>query len=170
MAKEEADVKVSYGAVGLLKNLAIPAPNKAPLGRAGLVASVAKFLGPKLDGVQPLQFATVGLLKHLCAGQVENAAQLVGASNEPLEALLELVQRTQDVPTRMEGTRVLVNAVRAVWSAPASGQGEAREKLVRQDVATALAKMVRCSPKYPVLVNEGIFALTLIGSEAKGGE
>ncbi|CEH17832.1 Rho/Rac GTPase guanine nucleotide exchange factor smgGDS/Vimar [Ceraceosorus bombacis] len=176
----EPDIKVIYGCVGLLKNLSIPAPNKSLLGDAGLLELVAPFLDAKYDNVQPLQFATVGLLKHLCAGgQIQNALRLVlGKSNGrmPLGILLSVLGRTEDVPTRMEGTRILVNAIKTLWQAQTSGdatsdskRAEAKSLLLGNEaVVTALSEMVRASHKYPVLVNEGIFALTLLSTEPAG--
>lgn len=216
LRRGESDIKVSHGLVGLLKNLSIPAANKPVIGALGVIPAVAPFLRREKDMVQPLQFGTVGLLKHLCAGELDNALRLVLPEQEAgksqgvnensaprvagdegtLEALLALTRRTDDVPTRMEGTRVLVNVIKTLWSsssspAPSSGatdgvlsqssssavptdrsdaRSRARTRLVRSDVTHALAEMVRGSPKYPVLVNEGVFGLTLVGSTVAGGE
>lgn len=177
------DIKVAHGLVSLLKNLSIAAPNKAVIGQLGVIGAVTRFLNQDKDMVQPLQFATAGVLKHLCAGVTENAVRLVngdvgGAS--ALNGLVDMIQRIDDVPTKMEATRVLVNVVKSLWtSARSHGASQAvsedaifsgRRKVVRRDVIQALAEMVRTSPKYPVLVNEGIIALTLVGSERDGAE
>ncbi len=177
------DIKVAHGLVSLLKNLSIPVPNKTVIGQLDVISAVVRFMGRDKDMVQPLQFATVGLLKHLCAGVTENAVRLVdGDAGHPsaLNALVDMIQRIDDVPTKMEATRVLVNAVKSLWtSARSSGAAQplsedailaARRKAVRRDVIQALAEMVRTSQKYPVLVNEGIIALTLVGSERMGAE
>ena len=158
------DIKVSHGLVSLLKNLSIPVPNKTVIGSLHVIPKVTPLLAKDKDMVQPLQFATVGLLKHLCAGVPSNAAQLVAGGT--LDALLELVGRIDDVPTKMEATRVIVNLVKALWSG--REHDAMRTKVVRRDAIQALAEMVRSSPKYPILVNEGIFALTLVGSQAEG--
>ena len=184
------DIKVAHGLVSLLKNLSIPAPNKVIIGELGAIQAVVRFMNRDKDMVQPLQFATVGLLKHLCAGVTENAIRLVGGeatglsttSTPPLalNAVVDMIQRIDDVPTKMEATRVLVNVVKSLWASVRSSNGSqalaeeailaARRKVVRRDVIQALAEMVRTSPKYPVLVNEGIIALTLVGSERVGAE
>ncbi|KAI3475886.1 hypothetical protein L1887_62646 [Cichorium endivia] len=180
------DIKVAHGLVSLLKNLSIPAPNKRIIGDLDAIHAVVRFLGRDKDMVQPLQFGTAGLLKHLCAAVPENAIRLVdieaGAqtasapSTSALNALLDMIARIDDVPTKMEATRVLVNAVKSLWTSARSAHVSqdailaARNKIVRRDVIQALAEMVRTSPKYPVLVNEGIMALTLIGSERAGAE
>lgn len=162
----KADIKVSHGIVCLLKNLSIPPDNKLPIGNQHkTVPLLSPYLSADMDKVQPLQFATVGLLKHLCAGCVDNSLDLVNGG-DTLEVLLELLQRTEDVPTRMEGTRVLVNVAKTLWSGAQDQQRlQSRQKLVSNAVVVALAEMVRSSPKYPVLVNEGIMAMTLLASE-----
>ena len=185
---EADDIKVAHGLVSLLKNLSIPSPNKTDIGALGVIAAVVRFMQRDKDMVQPLQFATVGLLKHLCAGVTENAVRLVdgepgstpNSSPSALNALVDMIQRIDDVPTKMEATRVLANVVKSLWtSARNSGASPspseevvlaARRKVARRDVIQALAEMVRTSPKYPVLVNEGIIALTLVGSERVGAE
>ncbi|SNX84424.1 uncharacterized protein MEPE_03133 [Melanopsichium pennsylvanicum] len=174
MLSQADDIKVAHGLVSLLKNLSIPAANKAVIGHLDVIDAVVRFMNRDKDMVQPLQFATVGLLKHLCAGAAKNALRLVeGAA---LNALVDMIQRIDDVPTKMEATRVLVNVVKSLWnSARGSDVSQealplARRKIVRRDVIQALAEMVRTSPKYPVLVNEGIIALTLVGSERLGAE
>ncbi|SJX62924.1 uncharacterized protein SRS1_13750 [Sporisorium reilianum f. sp. reilianum] len=182
------DINVAHGLVSLLKNLSIPAQNKAVIGQLDVIGAVVRFMGRDKDMVQPLQFATVGLLKHLCAGVTANAVRFVdggknGSHGDPLNALIDMIQRIDDVPTKMEATRVLVNVVKSLWtSARSSGSGSsseavseeavlaARSRVVRRDVIQALAEMVRTSPKYPVLVNEGVIALTLVGSERMGAE
>ncbi|KAJ1032945.1 hypothetical protein NDA16_000224 [Ustilago loliicola] len=182
LLKEADDIKVAHGLVSLLKNLSIPAANKVVIGELGIIDAVVRFMGKDKDMVQPLQFATVGLLKHLCGGVVENAVRLVDGEASggisALNALVDMIKRVDDVPTKMEATRVLVNVVKSLWNSASARTGgvaegtvlAARNKLVRRDVIQSLAEMVRTSPKYPVLVNEGIIALTLVGSERMGAE
>jgi hypothetical protein len=162
----KADIKVAHGIVCLLKNLSIPPDNKVILGHEHkIMPLLIPYLSADMDKVQPLQFATVGLLKHLCNGCAENCLDLVNGS-ESLDVLLQLLQRTEDVPTRMEGTRVLVNVAKTLYSGGQDQQRtQARRKLLTSAVVVALAEMVRSSPKYPVLVNEGILAMTLLASE-----
>ncbi|CDU22695.1 uncharacterized protein SPSC_01325 [Sporisorium scitamineum] len=181
------DIQVAHGLVSLLKNLSIPARNKAVIGQLDVIGAVVRFMNRDKDMVQPLQFATVGLLKHLCAGDTANAVRFVGGDKgssshgDPLNALIDMIKRIDDVPTKMEATRVLVNVVKSLWTSARSSSSDveafseeavlaARSRTVRRDVIQALAEMVRTSPKYPVLVNEGIIALTLVGSEKIGAE
>ncbi len=99
---------MAHGLVSLLKNLSIPAPNKTVIGQLDVIDAVTRFMNKDKDMVQPLQFATVGLLKHLCAGVTENAVRLVGgqgsgsSSSSALNALVDMIRRIDDVPTKMK--------------------------------------------------------------------
>jgi hypothetical protein len=171
LADPNVDVKVAHGMVGLLKNLAIPRQNKDPIGALGVIEASGRFLDKSKDMVQPLQFGTVGLLKHLCSGSVANAIKL--CNGQVLDALLDINRRTEDMPTKMESTRVLFNVIKTLWGAPTDSEGalaSAKSKICQPATATALAEMVRSGSKYPILVNEGIVALTLLSTSAAGAE
>ncbi|KAL9936703.1 hypothetical protein V8E36_004771 [Tilletia maclaganii] len=196
-----ASRRLSHGVLSLLKNLSIPETNKPLIGQLGVISRVtdAGFLGK--ENIQQVQFAAVGLLKHLCRGESACAVEVVlgpgpatggeasSTSNSPtaLDALLNLIAQTDDVPVRMEGTRVLVYVVKALWSSSASTSSPAAATAANfsaapQSIATAkatlstgspqahavrlaLARMVRTAGRYPVLVNEGVVALTLLATE-----
>lgn len=185
--RENNDYKVQHAVVGILKNLAVPAANKRILGKEGIIEITAPLLD--IDTVKPLQFGVVGVIKHLCVSNVSNSVRLVGVEKSteqtPLTRLLALLIRTDEVPVRSEGARVLVNAVKSIWSynsgssnsssgstpsTPLSPTGETatldlsriKSRLSQSDVAIPLANMVQNSGKYPVLQNEGAIALTLL--------
>ena len=100
------------------------------------------LLRPTLDMVVPLQNASIGILKHLCAGNVASALKVVLpavapgqtsvislspananangtilSSNGPLDIVLDLIARTSDVRLKSEATRLLVNVIRSLYSA-----------------------------------------------------
>ncbi|CAD6952569.1 unnamed protein product [Tilletia caries] len=198
--------KLAHSVLSLLKNLSIPPSNKATIGRLGLISRVAR--GGYLDvkgNIQQVQFVAVGLLKHLCRGESGCAVEVVLGSRqqegqdgeeqagdeggvgegegegEALEKLLALVEETEDVPVRMEGTRVLVYIIKALWASPHPTSSPSSTQIPRARTAlssptsntahrvrTALARMLRSAGKYPVLVNEGVVALTLLASEGEG--
>lgn len=101
--------------------------------------------------------------------------------------ILALVRRSDSIPVKSEGTRVLVNAVKSLWSGdivPSSPitpsvngttTGAAEEKQRRRqkamkyiltpECASALANLVGRSAKYPLLVNEGVVALSLMATQ-----
>lgn len=119
----------------------------------------------------------------------------------PIELILAIIPRTDDVRLRSEASRILINLIRALFStrppslsptpavspitprsnrlqalsAPGTEEEEerrktaGRQKVVRKEVAEALAEMVRLSEKYPVLINEGVVGLTLLAGSGPVG-
>lgn len=117
---------------------------------------------------------------------VQNAYSLVlpGSSSNAsgLDQLLALIKRSDSVAVKSEGTRVLVNvikSIRSTASSPASdnpqqtvdGQKrqDAMEKMRTPECTEALANLVTRSGKFPLLVNEGIVALSLLSTHPFGG-
>jgi hypothetical protein len=96
------------------------------------------------------------------------------------------------VPVKSEGTRVLVNVVKSLWSADPtattvdsvaesdSGSKAILEKqrkraaavrvILTSEYALALATLVGRSGKYPLLVNEGVVSLSLLSTHKEGGK
>jgi len=133
--------QVLHGITGLIKNLAIPGANKQLLSDAGVIEPCLALLRPTLDMVVPLQNASIGILKHLCAGNVASALKVVlpavapgqtsvislppananangaASGNGPLDIVLDLIARTSDVRLKSEATRLLVNVIRSLYSA-----------------------------------------------------
>jgi hypothetical protein len=98
-----------------------------------------------------------------------------GAAHDvtPLQQLLALTRRSDSVAVKSEGTRVLVNVIKSLWSND-STLGDQRKQamgaVVTPPCAQALAQMVGRSKKYPILINEGVVALTLMSTHAQGGQ
>lgn len=95
-----------------------------------------------------------------------------GADSTALQQILALIRRSDSVPVKSEGTRVLVHAIKSVWSSDASAgarRQEAMTTLLTPQTAEALAQLIGRSKKYPVLINEGVIALTLLSTHMKGG-
>ncbi|BGP32744.1 hypothetical protein JCM10296v2_004528 [Rhodotorula toruloides] len=177
--------QVLFGVVSLLRHLAIPAANRRVIGETGVVPFVSQLLRKELDVVQPLQLATVGLLKHLASGDFSNALAMLDLETatdssssdtaiSTLDLLLSLRTRVDDLRLRSESTRAVANLVRTLFAAPSDDAATEQvkpgwEKLTNRSVAGSLAEMVRMSQRYPVLVNEGVVGLTLLaGSGEKG--
>ncbi|CEQ41387.1 SPOSA6832_03091, partial [Sporobolomyces salmonicolor] len=166
--------QILYGVVSLLRHLAIPVKNRQVVGETGVIPSLAQLLRRELDIVQPLQMSL------------------------PLDAILALISRTDEVRLRSEASRILVNLVRSLFStklpsmsdsvaaspispsaahaAPSEHVDEeellrrrGRPTLVRTDVVEALSEMVRLSEKYPMLINEGVVGLTLLAGSGQSG-
>ncbi|GAA5933038.1 hypothetical protein JCM1841_003223 [Sporobolomyces salmonicolor] len=206
--------QILYGVVSLLRHLAIPVKNRQVVGETGVIPSLAQLLRRELDIVQPLQMSVIGLLKHLTASNVSNSLNVLGiprpaadaaapspSASEPqlpLDAILALISRTDEVRLRSEASRILVNLVRSLFStklpsmsdsvaaspispsaahaAPSEHVDEeellrrrGRPTLVRTDVVEALSEMVRLSEKYPMLINEGVVGLTLLAGSGQSG-
>ncbi|GAA5844501.1 hypothetical protein JCM9279_006325 [Rhodotorula babjevae] len=180
--------QILFGVVSLLRHLAIPAANRDVLGRTGVISPAAELLRRELDMVQPLQGAVIGLLKHLVTGNISNALAVLGLSSSssdapsaaPLDSLLAVISRTDELRLRAEGTRVLVNLARTLFSLPscatsheddalAAQVAQGRERLGRRDVSDAMGELVRASEKFPILVNEGVVGLTLLAGSGGAG-
>ena len=82
-----------------------------------------------------------------------------------LHQILALVKRSDSTAIKSEGTRVFVNVIRTLWheDTPDGEQRKAAMGVVGSPpVAHTLAQLVGRSKKYPILINEGIVALTLL--------
>lgn len=167
MVKKSETTQILHGVLSLLKHLAVPPSNKPVIGAAGPWSACSLALGSSYDGAQPVQIAAVGLLKHLVTSSPPNAASFLttGAS---IDSLLSLASRTDDVRLKSESTRVLVQLIRTLWMSSDDSHVDVRSKLARKDVLVALVEMVKVSAKWPILVNEGIVSLALVGSSPEG--
>ncbi|RIB17671.1 armadillo-type protein [Gigaspora rosea] len=175
--KTSSNVKVQHAAISALKNLSIAAENKDIIGSSGIIGATSPLL--EKDTVQPVQFVVVGIFKHLSSQNVKNSLKIILGENQndverPLTRLLNLIKRTDDLPIRSEGTRILVNLVKNMWvenphtvleGTPVSSL---RSELNRQEVVLPLANMI-IESKYPILQNEGIIALTLLIMDDSAG-
>jgi hypothetical protein len=128
---------------------------------------------------------------------VENTFALVipaggqEAGSTGLAQILELVRRSDSIAIKSEGTRVLVNITKSLLSGGLVGrkptvtqdqQGdivsaeqqkrrqEALRLILKPKCASALANLVGRSGKYPVLINEGLVALSLLSTQREGGK
>ncbi|GEM07836.1 GTP binding protein [Rhodotorula toruloides] len=155
--------------------------NRQVVGETDVISYVSQLLRKELDVVQPLQLATIGLLKHLASGAVSNALAMLNmdptsadSASSTLYLILSLSSRTDDLRLRSESTRVIANLVRTLFAAPSEVAATeqvkvGREELTSREVVSVLAEMVRTSERYPGLVNEGVVGLTLLaGSGEKG--
>lgn len=100
-----------------------------------------------------------------------------------LSQLLALIKRSDKVAAKSEGTRVIVNLIKSLWSSdPTTEQRSAEENQARQqkkERATqalvtvpcidALTALIGRSAKHPILINEAVIALSLLSTHKDGG-
>lgn len=95
-----------------------------------------------------------------------------------LSQIITLAHRSDSIAVKGEGTRVLVNAIKSVWSNDATHKATApsQQRTVAMDLlatpahAAALAQLIGRSRRYPILINEGVVALTLLSTHTNGGQ
>ncbi|RUS13085.1 hypothetical protein BC937DRAFT_86366 [Endogone sp. FLAS-F59071] len=147
--------------------------NKTVLGAAGAIQAASPFLEETKDLLKPIQFGVVGILKHLATGNrdriitgYEPSSLEPPSLTSPLILLIALLGRTDEMPTKSEGTRVLVNLVKTVWAQDADATLELRRVLLSSNgVVPCIAEMIRTT-QFPVLQNEGVIALTLLSASS----
>ncbi|KIY69965.1 hypothetical protein CYLTODRAFT_392703 [Cylindrobasidium torrendii FP15055 ss-10] len=183
------DIKLKHGVLGLLKHMAQSSPLAAVhdhLLQANAVRhiSMSGIWDEKADNMAEIvQLSAIGVVKHMCGANVENVFTLVlpEDDNSPtgLARIMALTRRSESVPIRSEGTRVLVNVVRRLWndaSVATKADSDKKQKkkhaairlMLTQEVANALALLVTRSGKYPLLINEGLVALSLLSTQRAG--
>ncbi|KAG6878723.1 hypothetical protein C0993_011538 [Termitomyces sp. T159_Od127] len=193
------DIKVKHGVLGLLKHLAQAAPSSTVIHNAlkesEIIQKIAKsgVWDEKGDAMADVvQLSAIGVVKHMAGANVDHVYALVLPSAQSpelptgLDQILALVKRSDSVPIKSEGSRVLVNIVRALrGSKPTSDavvvgnvDKDAQEKqkkhnaalrtVITPESALVLTRLVGFSGKYPLLVNEGLIALTMFSMSKEG--
>ncbi|KAG0093082.1 hypothetical protein BGZ93_002796 [Podila epicladia] len=179
VVRKATDLKASHAATGVLRNLALAERNREVMGNSGVIQACFPLL--KKDNALPLQSNIVGILKRLCTNDGHNAIRVISGREPfetlsstpdadvetPLSTLVELIDRTDDFALKSEGTRTLCNLVKVTWGSEWMKEFDAasitalQQTLNRADVVLPIAAMTR-NPKFVVLQNEGLIALTLL--------
>jgi len=190
------DIKLKHGILGLLKHLAQSATLSPvisdALAKAGVVQRVAES-GIWDEGIDRMamtvQLNAIGVVKHLCNATLTHTLALAlppaGAGADyltGLERILALAERSDQVPIKSEGIRVLVNVIRTLMmktpTSPTQPGGDELEslrklavfKVVTRRHAEALSLFLARSGKFPILVNEAIVALNLLCMQQRGSD
>ena len=96
-----------------------------------------------------------------------------------LSQILALIKRSDAISIKSEGTRVLVNVIKSLWynERGVESSDERQKKkdacmtaVLTMECASILTNLIWRSGKYPVLVNEGIVAMTLLCTHPAGGK
>ncbi|KAK9718582.1 Rap1 GTPase-GDP dissociation stimulator 1 [Basidiobolus ranarum] len=165
LLKSHVDVKVQHAIIGIIKNLCLPNSNKSIIGSLGAIQVIAPLIESES---KPIQFSTIVAIKHLCAGNLDNGLDLIQPTNEKapiLDQILHVIERTDNPGICSEGSRILINLVRLGWGADnldrETDLATLRKHLSNIRVITLIGNMIK-KPKFPLLQNEGIIALTLL--------
>ncbi|KAF8959042.1 hypothetical protein BDZ97DRAFT_2045486 [Flammula alnicola] len=183
------DIKLKHGILGLLKHLSqfsklspiIP----TSLAEVGILERIAAsgIWDEKSDAMADvIQLSAIGVAKHMCNASLDHTFALVlpNDKNRPtgLSQILALIKRSDSVSIKSEGSRVLVNVVKTLWfSERTLDASDDRQKkrdqcisiLLTPECATILTGLIARSNKYPILVNEGIVAISLLSTHKLGG-
>lgn len=191
------DIKLKHGVIGLLKHLAqsssqMPS-NRAALSAAGVIQRILKsgVWDDRSDFMlEIVQVNAIGTIKHLCNNSVDNACNFIlepvdnqDPPSTGLSQLLALVKRSDIVAIKSEGTRILVNLIRSLWTnerrdEPTSEEEQqtrqqkrlkAMDALLTPACAEALAALIGRSAKHLILINEGVVASSLLSMHRDGG-
>ncbi|KAG6889311.1 hypothetical protein C0995_001967 [Termitomyces sp. Mi166 len=203
LLSSSTDIKVKHGVLGLLKHLAQAPPSSVviqnALGEAEIIWRIAEsgVWDEKGDAMADIvQLSAIGVVKHMAGANVEHVYALVLPRTPPsglptgLSQVLALVKRSDSVPIKSEGSRVLVNVVRTLWGSKLSTtttdaaplgtadrdvQEEKQKRhnaairtVLTPESASVLTRLAGASGKYPLLVNEGLVALTMFSISKEG--
>ncbi|PVG02274.1 hypothetical protein CPB86DRAFT_780693 [Serendipita vermifera] len=188
MLTPEADIKVKHAITGLLKNLCQAIPNRRVLGQEGLLEKLSEstIWREQCDMAETVQVSAIGIAKHLCNGDAENTLRLTsGPRPNGAEQILALVSRSDSIIVKSEGTRVLAYCVKSLWKKdgpnvnqtstdPSKVDPKAKEdamkQLAEQPTVQAIVNLLVGGQKHAILLNESIFALTLVATKGPGAQ
>lgn len=201
LLERKVNLRVKHGCTGLLKHLAQAPQNKGLLGAAGTIEALAAsgIWRRESDIAEIIQINAIGVAKHLSYLNATNALRLTTPipndpeDDSPLDLILDLAQRSDELTVQSEGTRVLVNVIKGLFALQQAGlnglqsavpdgakkpvtsqedppvdeekRKEAIARLLTLDTTEALAEMLARSGRYPILLNEAIVALTLLSTQ-----
>lgn len=163
--------------------------NRELMGNAGVIQACFPLL--KKDNALPLQANVVGILKRLSTNDGHNTIRIIsgrepfetlsstpnteGDIETPMSTLVDVIGRSDDFALKSEGTRTLCNLVKVIWGSEGMREFDTRsitalqQTLNKADVVLPIAAMTR-NPKYVVLQNEGVIALTLLVTSPSQGK
>ncbi|KAI1468977.1 armadillo-type protein [Daldinia caldariorum] len=185
----ETDVQLLHCVLSFLKNLSIPASNKAILGSAGLLDSSALPRIWTLDTQPQVQFDAVSLARILlvkCPENVRSVCVTSGTQDKTLiQQLIDLHRKADQEPTKMETARAVACACRVLHSDKPAGSAllsESSLSSASEEEARALLRdfydkhptlidtllYLGLQSKFPVLRSDLWFVLALMSRSAEG--
>ena len=156
-----------YAALGFLKNLALPASNKASLGEAGLIEILPRLWA--MDSLPQIQYSAVSLARQLMIGNPQNVARIIAplssdvdspaSEKSRLSVLVSLFSRTDTEPVKMEISRLLCAVARVLSVQDSAAKASFFSK--HQDISKPLSFMAT-QRKWPAIRSEGWFILAML--------
>lgn len=168
-------VGVIHAAVGVLKNLAIPASNKRVLVETGAFRAVRRMLEMEGVGVGQVWYSAVSLGRLATVNTEPNAKELLASTPETQSTLSLFLKRyaeVEELPVKVEISRTIAAVLRIIYATDSEPKKELLNGLLAHPspaLEDALWDMVT-QDKYPVVRSEGWFALALFAREKEGAE
>ena len=176
------DLQLLHATLGFLRNLALRVENKGTIAGSNALTPLSKIWS---SNARPqLQYEAIRVVRQLVNGSLANIQRLLmplawgesSNNNNYLSQILTLCDRTDDVSTKFEISRIVATIWRCVRS-PASTQyfSDIVEVTLpylhsmAADLARPLAAMVTQS-RWPVVKSEGWFALALMARSKEGSD
>lgn len=171
---------VLHSVLGFLKNLAIAADNKLPLGDAGIIPAVSRLWGSQT--IPQVQFSAASTVRQVVMTSTKNISRLLDPlSTDPnspdhtrtyLSSLLSLFEKTDSTPTKIDIGRTIACICRTLSPKAreeSSWVNSLYERLfnLHGGVAHPIGCMVT-QTQWPVVRSEGWFALALMASSRPG--
>lgn len=173
------DSQLLHAALGFLKNLALPARNKQPLGDAGLVAILPRLW--KLETLPQIQYNSISLARQLIIGSYPNVRRLCSRLSEDpdspayarsqISVLTSIFVKSDAEPIKMEIARLLTAICRVYCSpetqlpSPESTRMSFFER--HPDIGRPLSYMV-AQKKWPIVRSEGWFVFAIMARTPEG--
>ena len=181
IVKGTACMQLLHSALGLLRNLAVPADNKESLAMVGVIENAQKCL---IGDYNPqIQLAAASLMRQMINGSMANIQRLLLMSSyvedetssmqTRLAILLRVYEKTNEIAIKTEIARAVIAVLRCVY-------GKDVDPLMRSAILVDLysrhAHLVQpvmdmvIQSQYPVVRSEGWFALGVMSRDAAGRE
>ena len=181
IVKDSSDSQILHSALGFLRNLALPAENKAPLGASQIMETVSRFWS--MGSIPQVQYGAISLIRQLLNGSLANVRRLLTSlSSDPdspahekthLSLVLLLFEKTDQAPIKLE----IARAMAAIWRCLSTSNQSVDPEIVslttrrlltmHTGVSRPLGMMVTQS-QWPIIRSEGWFALALMARSQEG--
>lgn len=171
------DAQLLHSVLSFLKNLAIPAGNKAQLGEFLEPTCVPRIYA--LDTLPQVQYAAASLTRLLLVNCPENVRRLCASQSDAsseqssVNDLIALFGRSDAEPTKVEAARSVATICRVLYSADGvldSTDGSARATFYEKHNVAQLLAFLITQEKWPILRSEMWFVLALMCRSPDGAK